>query len=1237
MNKNEIEITEAIINIGRLCKKIDELRSITFMDDSTKNKMMDFRQTVIDNLKVIQLIKSKDNEDEITTKVEEESTLKEFVFNLILKTSKTNLKKQDYKAKINEKQKIRIALAGETSAGKTIFCNSIFSTNIFFVTQEEATGAAVEIESDDRSRVEVYDKNDKIIDSLKIPIKWFCEDKKNLADKSREKVKEFIKKYTRVGSEELNRVSKVKVFMPLQQLPKNIILIDTPGFNANSTRSEIARKVISESQACIFIIDARNALKSKEFQVLESIREEVGKTFIILNKMDLVMADDDLDCDGEDTEAQIIDRVKSDLQKRLGTNNIILYPVCSLNNNLKAEKAKIYVDNLHRFVEEMLTEIVSKRIEFLIDTYAKESIAISNSVINIAKATINTMEKKKNQLQESKPKDFDVCIDDIWNKVYGNYKIYIYYYKKYMINYIDIKLNEATAAYLQWINSASKSDIKNIANYNAKSYINKVFAIVNNERLKKLKEVSSRIINDIVVIIQELYDDLPFKVNFNPDKLAELTSATVIRNDSSVENAVNSINSGMGTAAKGAIFGAVVFGPVGGLVGGVLGGLLGDSLKTAREKVYNAFVSSVSQIRTQIMADYNNDTEIDNDNSFASKLRNILIGELNDYVEFINDKIKETEDSINLVTIELQTIDSNSKEVNDIVLALNDWRNKRRNAVLTDKYVAKNEICTKYYVVKNERKIIDLISNLTKELESNRNSLNSESSNTVNLTEHTTEKIFSSKYKVNLNNYKKVVVVVLILMVIDIVGIYGIHGGYIKSNKNISTEYESTSSKETNEAEHTSANESNETATTNNEIPRDENKNSSPFIFNMNDEKGQTFSISIYSGDGTITKSEMSGAAQEGDKLWNGSFNITYAGSKDNNAITEKLINYLNQNEDSTFSFNLNRKQVYVQKNINPSMPDFLLVGQYGTSMLSSIQVYYIINNKLTPITFISNQKTNKYIYTCGLSGFFFKQTKENEFETSTYDNSQNFCYFINTWSFDKYAGEFKETSVRQMSAEDYSNYARQDVAYKESNPDSLDEKEFLMSGAINNKLNIHMKLNFNKKEVIGTYYYDDYKTDIKLKGVYDNDNNIIVNELDNNGEIMGVFNGKISTSEEFRGIWSNLDGTEKAPFTINLNNQAKGDVSSTSSVAEDFIFPDSNRVILTENEVVGLPKEKLEIARNEIYARHGYVFSTEPYYEYFRSKSWYTPNPSFKGTDRELNEIEIYNIKLIKNTEAAN
>jgi len=66
----------------------------------------------------------------------------------------------------------------------------------------------------------------------------------------------------------------------------------------------------------------------------------------------------------------------------------------------------------------------------------------------------------------------------------------------------------------------------------------------------------------------------------------------------------------------------------------------------------------------------------------------------------------------------------------------------------------------------------------------------------------------------------------------------------------------------------------------------------------------------------------------------------------------------------------------------------------------------------------------------------------------------------------------------------------------------------------------------------------------------------------------------------------------------------------------------------VTENDLRGLSKQEVSMIRNEIYARHGYIFKNEPYKSYFESKSWYYPNSNFH--EGLFNSIELENKHFI-------
>jgi hypothetical protein len=103
---------------------------------------------------------------------------------------------------------------------------------------------------------------------------------------------------------------------------------------------------------------------------------------------------------------------------------------------------------------------------------------------------------------------------------------------------------------------------------------------------------------------------------------------------------------------------------------------------------------------------------------------------------------------------------------------------------------------------------------------------------------------------------------------------------------------------------------------------------------------------------------------------------------------------------------------------------------------------------------------------------------------------------------------------------------------------------------------------------------------------------------------------------------------TDKNQSNVSKSDTDKNSIESRISSSDNYIFPKSKSEKLLDSDLSSISKENLALARNEIFARHGLIFQTEPYKSYFQGKSWYKPNSNFK--DRELNDIEKYNIELI-------
>ncbi len=110
----------------------------------------------------------------------------------------------------------------------------------------------------------------------------------------------------------------------------------------------------------------------------------------------------------------------------------------------------------------------------------------------------------------------------------------------------------------------------------------------------------------------------------------------------------------------------------------------------------------------------------------------------------------------------------------------------------------------------------------------------------------------------------------------------------------------------------------------------------------------------------------------------------------------------------------------------------------------------------------------------------------------------------------------------------------------------------------------------------------------------------------------------------------------EAAPETEVMEEEEAPEVeTSESEETGTYVLPDSDTRLYTADELAGLSKADLRIARNEIYARHGRRFDSQDLQDYFDSQPWYhgtiDPDDFDSGA---FNDIEKKNIALIEEAE---
>ena len=99
----------------------------------------------------------------------------------------------------------------------------------------------------------------------------------------------------------------------------------------------------------------------------------------------------------------------------------------------------------------------------------------------------------------------------------------------------------------------------------------------------------------------------------------------------------------------------------------------------------------------------------------------------------------------------------------------------------------------------------------------------------------------------------------------------------------------------------------------------------------------------------------------------------------------------------------------------------------------------------------------------------------------------------------------------------------------------------------------------------------------------------------------------------------------------------SQGETVQDEQVSDsEYILPTSNTEKLTRDDLQGLSKEELRLARNEIYARYGVIFGAADLNAYFGEKSWYEPTITLDEFNEsgDLNSYEAANLSLIVDVE---
>ncbi|SFG73819.1 dynamin family protein [Sporolactobacillus nakayamae] len=190
-----------------------------------------------------------------------------------------------------ENGKFVLTVIGEFSKGKSTFLNSLFGKRLLPSKVTPTTALLNKI---------IYKEQQSIIVSANgqehvIPEETF----KNLIAPKEPKSDDheaFVAYQKQI--ETLNQIDQVTIGYPLSFLSNGICIYDTPGFNdLDENRSQLTNTIIPQSDAVIFMLNARRQLSQSEHSFLENrvLTQDLGKLFFVINFKDQLDSEADVE------------------------------------------------------------------------------------------------------------------------------------------------------------------------------------------------------------------------------------------------------------------------------------------------------------------------------------------------------------------------------------------------------------------------------------------------------------------------------------------------------------------------------------------------------------------------------------------------------------------------------------------------------------------------------------------------------------------------------------------------------------------------------------------------------------------------------------------------------------------------------------------------------------------------------------------------------------------------------
>ena len=294
--------------------------------------------------------------------------------------------------KLSSGRRLKLAVVGEFSAGKSTLINALLGLDILASDIEPTTAVATHLTWGPSFQVDVAGA-DGVSSLFDIPTDHdgrptrdalngvladlrahegpkLLNDDGSLPAASRPVVAEFIRTTEQAGGDGSDEVI---IRLPSEYLAGAVDLLDTPGFNpgldeaAKERHKAVTMRCVESSHLALFVIDGRNPLKATEQRYLEALKPYLSRIFFVVNKMDALVDEDDDDDEAIDTEEYIHEELPAKFD--LAPDEATVYFVTPISH--VPDAASRFTDGLNRLRGDVISFMGRSREAIVLEKTAR--------------------------------------------------------------------------------------------------------------------------------------------------------------------------------------------------------------------------------------------------------------------------------------------------------------------------------------------------------------------------------------------------------------------------------------------------------------------------------------------------------------------------------------------------------------------------------------------------------------------------------------------------------------------------------------------------------------------------------------------------------------------------------------------------------------------------------------------------------------------------------------------------